>query len=384
MRLHYSINPRRIALTLGSIAIILSVISIIGEYLTENVIDGEAHPTQVDLLDLFSVNVEESIPTWFATLILFGAATLLMIIAVGKRKSQNQFAWHWTGLALVFLYLSMDEGAAIHEIASTPIEEGFGTSGFFAFGWLVVGIPCVVILGLLYTRFLLHLPSRTRKLFILAGAMYVGGAVGIEGISANQFDSGGGITFTYLAIATIEEYFEMTGIVIFIYGLLAYLVEMDYALWLNAPAASDVPSATVHHHHPTPTGWQSNLPVLLLIIFLIGTNLGLLVWGLGRNPTEDIPIDQALLAELNVDGVTVIQLDHTFAVDNTEDRQLIGGLLNVYREVILVSIPSVETSLILAGGWLPFDPATVSDFLTAQGEIRFVVFDTNTLQVLTQ
>ena len=49
----------------------------------------------------------------------------------------------------------------------------------------------------------------------------------VEGISANQYDLGGGVdAIVSWRIATVEELLEMLGVAVLIYGLLTYTVEM--------------------------------------------------------------------------------------------------------------------------------------------------------------
>jgi len=64
-------------------------------------------------------------------------------------------------------------------------------------------------MGLLYWQFVWALPKPTRNRFILAAAIYVGGALVIEVISANQYAVDEGRSLLYSAIGTTEEFCEM-------------------------------------------------------------------------------------------------------------------------------------------------------------------------------
>ena len=192
MQQSFIINPKKIGLILGLITIILAVQSLATEYLVEDVLrDTDANSVLILVLDLFSVNLEESIPTWYSTIILFIASGLLWAIAFSKRSAQDRYTPYWFGLAIIFLYLSMDEGAVIHEILADPLQKAFNTQGFLAFGWQIVAFPLVIIFGLFYIRFLFGLPTRFRILFISAGVIYAGGALIVEGISANRWATHG-------------------------------------------------------------------------------------------------------------------------------------------------------------------------------------------------
>lgn len=74
-----------------------------------------------------------------------------------------------------------------------------------------------------YTRFIIHLAARTRSLFIIAGLIYIAGALGSELVSGRYYEVHGESGVTYFIMITIEECLEMTGIVIFIYALTSYI-----------------------------------------------------------------------------------------------------------------------------------------------------------------
>ena len=64
------------------------------------------------------------------------------------------------------------------------------------------------------------------RTFVIAGSLFIGGAVGIEIVSAREADLHGSDTVYYSVLYTLEELCEMVAIVIFSYGLLRY-VEAD-------------------------------------------------------------------------------------------------------------------------------------------------------------
>jgi hypothetical protein len=75
-----------------------------------------------------------------------------------------------------------------------------------------------------YARFLLHLPPRTRTLFLVAGGLYVGGALGMEMVAGVLAGIPGWGTEGNLRYAVpVEELCEMLGVVMFIHVLLSYL-----------------------------------------------------------------------------------------------------------------------------------------------------------------
>lgn len=390
MRLESQMNPRKIGLILGLIALYFAVQSIIVEYLIENVLDPVANQSVIMVFDLFSVNAEETIPTWYAVLLLFMASVVLAFITAAKRANREPDVPYWIGLTLTFLYLSMDEGAVIHEIAAEWFDLNFDLTGFFTFGWQLVASPLVILFGLLYLRFLLRLPARTRNLFILAGVVYVGGAFFIEGISANQWDLGGGVSFEYLAIATVEEFCEMLGVVIFIYALLDYAVSQQYTYIFAAPPTTEGEAAPAAAH----SGTTLNLrvpPALVsvLVLFFVGLNVLLVYWAFTQAPesTEDNTVAAAptptLMEQLVAEDIVVTRISGRFSLANPSALQVSAALRQLFDEIMVITLIPTDSSLILASDVLPFDRDSMAELLHTYGEVQFMIFDTNAVEALT-
>jgi len=202
-----NLNSRKIALSLGLIAVLLALQGIYCEHLLFHVLGRDADTTVTRLLDLFSINAQESVPTWYSTILFFLVASLLAWIALSTRARNEPYSLYWTGLALAFLYVSMDKGTAIHESASDLLQSIYRVSCLFQFVWLILGLSLVIVVGILYGRFWWGLPGRARVLFAIAAAVYVGGAVGIEALSTRQYYLDGGKSFRYLVISSVEETF---------------------------------------------------------------------------------------------------------------------------------------------------------------------------------
>jgi hypothetical protein len=394
MRLEYAVKPYKIALILGVIALYFAAQSLVAEYLIEKVLDKEAHRSAVLALDLFSVNAEQTIPTWYSVLLLFAASILLAFIATAKRANQERYVLHWLGLAVVFLYLSMDEGAVIHEIVADSLQTTLNTTGYLAFAWQIVAVPLLILFGLVYLRFLFHLPSRTRNLFVLSGLVYIGGALVVEAVSANQWYLGGGVTFEYLAIATVEELAEMLGVLLFIYTLLSYAVAMQYGFAFHSQPLTQEVSASLSHAVSTPSsrkllGKLSQVrPVTWVIVFIVGANLALIYWAFSQAPaprpipqSTAVPI-QAVIDQLATDDVLVTRMVGTFGVDNLTSRQVTASLLAIFDEVMVVTLPTAGLSIVLAAPDLPFDRDSLSEVLRANGITQFIIFETASVKAI--
>jgi hypothetical protein len=182
------------------------------------------HDTVYGLVQLFNVDDEKNVPTFFSVLLLLGAAALLWIISSGKRKERDPYALQWTVLAVLFLCMAVDEAAGIHELLGRPMTEILGdrATGILHFAWIVPGLAVAALAGLFFIKFLWHLPLRTRALFALAAVLYVGGALGVESIGGWYGERYGFENMAYVMIATTEESLEMSGMIVFLHALSAY------------------------------------------------------------------------------------------------------------------------------------------------------------------
>lgn len=211
----------RVLLILMAIICALMVMSLLTFYLAQK---GDGFLRNI-VVRLFNVDKEANIPTWYSSIALFSVAALTAYI-VALQPADSRFLWHWKMLAAAFVYLSIDEFAQLHEMANAPIRDAFGTDGFLYYPWVVVAALCLLVFVAVYARFLWHLPRRTRWLFIVAGAIFVGGALGIESLSSYYETEYGATSLAYELTMTLEEFGEMSGVAIFIYALLDYINEM--------------------------------------------------------------------------------------------------------------------------------------------------------------
>ena len=152
---------------------------------------------------------------------------LLLAIHRTKRQQGDPYSLHWLGLALGLALMSIDELASIHEACMWPLQSALGTSGPLFFAWVIPGFMIVLVVGLLYLRFLLALPPRTRNIFILAALVFISGALGMEMIGSSLYHdliiAGKEESVPYALETIVEETLEMTGVLIFLYGILDYI-----------------------------------------------------------------------------------------------------------------------------------------------------------------
>lgn len=381
MILNWQLKPRKIAIILLVIACVIAGLSIVSEYLVEVLLAPETGSIRVHMLDLFSVNLEESIPTWYSVILLSVAATLFALITYAKYTERDNYRAYWAGLVVLFIYLSMDEGAAIHEIVADPMQQLFNTSGFFAFGWQLVAFPILAILGLIYIRFFLHLPSRTRNLFLLSAAIYAGGALIIEGFSAAIYDVDG-TTMTYLLVATLEETMEILGVSLLIVTLLDYCIDNDYGIYIGTANG-------LSNRIPEKSSGAAQFPFwrILSIVVLSVSALFVVAWYWGDEPTGvvelTLPFYHPLDSDLQASNALILELPEVFSINSGLSREIAYDALQHYQQVTIVVLPANNQSVLFAADALSFDSQELSELLHDNGIIEFVIYETDAVTLFT-
>jgi len=220
-----SFGRRRVVGGLVALATVLFAASLavmVADYLT-----GYDMKMVQRLVKVFSVDYELNAPAFFSTLILLFASVLLAVITYLKQKQRDRYVWHWAVLSFGFLFMAYDEMASAHEKLVEPMRSVLGENdlGVFYFAWVVPGIVLVIILGFFFLRFWWKLPPKTRTWFFIAATLYLGGAIGMELFDGNYAATHGKANLTYNLLSTFEEALEVSGVIVFIYGLLRYIAE---------------------------------------------------------------------------------------------------------------------------------------------------------------
>lgn len=174
-------------------------------------------------LRFFDLNAEQTVPAWYSTVLLTLAAVVTAAAAVRKGIDGERFVRHWYGLSAIFVYLSMDEALAIHERAIEPVGNMIPVGGLLTFAWVVPGAIAVLIVGLVYLRFLAGQPRRLARNLVLAGSIYVGGALILEMVGGLLYETYGPGVQTDL-VSMLEEVAEMGGIILYIYAIASDLM----------------------------------------------------------------------------------------------------------------------------------------------------------------
>jgi hypothetical protein len=156
-----------------------------------------------DLVPQLSLSYEHNVPTWFSSSLLLACALAAGAIARGAARWRRS----WWGMAVAFGYVSLDEASEIHEHLGGHLD----TSGVLYFDWIIPAVGVLGVLAVVYLRFMLALPAATRLRLLLAGVVYIGGAVGMELPLGWWVDRAGPDNLGYALIDWVEETLEMVG-----------------------------------------------------------------------------------------------------------------------------------------------------------------------------
>lgn len=222
------LSPRKTFQFLVVLILGLIAISLFGSFSMHFLPD---YPLRDKFAWWFYVDTEKNVPALYSACSLLLCSVLLATITYIKKATGKRYVLHWGGLSALFFYLFWDEAVSVHETLNDSFS-GLNTKGALFFAWVIPGTIFVLICGLVFLRFLTHLPAKTRRLFLTAASIYVVGALGVEMLGALYADSTGMFTqivepfvpsFPYMLLATLEEFMEMLGIAVFIYALLSYM-----------------------------------------------------------------------------------------------------------------------------------------------------------------
>lgn len=222
-----TLKPRRVVRVLGAIVTLLTLADAAVLLIKFRL----HHDHLFGLTPFFDFNREGNAPAFYSACALLFAAALLLVIAGDARQRAEPWHRHWRGLGLIFVFLGIDEAVEIHGLLTEPIGLLIDTPGPLIFAWVIPYAILTVVFVLVYAPFTWSLPAPLRRRLVLAGIVYVAGALGMELVgaaivSAQGGVAGGGLEHWAHAVAyTIEEALEMIGVIILIHALLRDLEE---------------------------------------------------------------------------------------------------------------------------------------------------------------
>lgn len=256
-RLDVTVEPSRVFGLLIGLALLLAAISLVAQLADVLVLHGrlDAATSRLD------VATERSVPTFVAALLFLAVGAIAAIMGLFSRRQRQPYWAHWLALGVLFCALAADETLEGHEVLTAPVRELLGLGGgVLEYAWVIPGSLGVLVLGLVYARFLSQLPSRTWRLLAGAAAVFLAGALGVELLGGWWASANGKGNVVYVLLTSVEELLELSGLVVLVYGLLSHIRDHMPDLTLQAvpdpvheraPAASEV---TRSDYRPDATG----------------------------------------------------------------------------------------------------------------------------------
>jgi hypothetical protein len=205
------------------------------------------------LSNLFNLDTEQTIPTWYSSMQWLCAGAMFASFATHAWQRRMRGALCIGTLAAACIVFSIDEVAEIHErlgFASDALMSGGTRSGSALWStglWpFVIGVPAITAIAIVVrgTRhiFLARAP-RALLLLIVGFIVMFSGAVGVELIA--NFVSADKHSATFLAQVVVEEALEMLGVTLIAWSAFSLLEAygLDISVHPAAEASASMQSA---------------------------------------------------------------------------------------------------------------------------------------------
>lgn len=224
----FTISPRKAGIFLGILAVVMSALAITFDLLILHFSsgrEGEGATWLWPIARQFNFVEEANLANFYQGTQLLLAGVILFIIWRATKKCGGPHTGRWLALGCIFVFLGCDEVAQIHETTIALTIAEFRGAEHGKTGWFWVYLPLLTAFVAAYVPLLLRLSRRIAVLITVSGAVYVGGAVGVEKFVNWFAQTYGDNTVGYVFLDNLGEFMESTGIVLFIYALLAHLAE---------------------------------------------------------------------------------------------------------------------------------------------------------------
>lgn len=214
------ISGRGVSATLYLATLLLLIAHII---FTLNELHGFDFFGSTQLYVIFDVTGEVTVPTWFSSSLLLLAAVIAGFIAHLLRQRETKDVFYWVCMATILLALSIEESADVHGAVSYRMSDSMDAVGPLTYPWVIPGAILAIVVGIVFIPFVLRLATWFRNRLIIAGCLYLGGALVLEVVGAIYDSNFGDETVLYTFLVTVEEGLEMGAIVFLIGALIMYL-----------------------------------------------------------------------------------------------------------------------------------------------------------------
>jgi len=221
----FGLTPERLLRVLVVVTVLVTIGYLVA-FVAVHLFDANPRGRAVRLLSMAS---ERNIPTWFHSVLIFSNGLLMGLLAWDKRRFHEYGVAYWAGLAVVFMFLSLDEMSSIHEMThhtARNLIHAMGVTWELKFAWVLVYLPLTMLLAAVYLRFLLRIEREMAAMFVVSGALYVGATVGLETLGGQYLggylSDGEPVEAIYDLIGTAEETVESIAMVLLFWSLTRY------------------------------------------------------------------------------------------------------------------------------------------------------------------
>jgi hypothetical protein len=170
------------------------------------------------ILGRFLLDEEGTIPAFYSAVLLALCAVAITSrgLAAGVTRAYRA---RWLALAALFALMSLDEIIHVHEAMDGILQDLLRDPTLHRI-WVVPALGLAAVTAFIWLPLLRAQPPRLRLAWVLAGLLYVGGAVGVELLSP-PYEPPATAPLSYVLFVGVEEGMEMAGATVFAIALLS-------------------------------------------------------------------------------------------------------------------------------------------------------------------
>lgn len=250
---HVALSPAKIAGWLLLADVALTVLNLVVQ-----VAHIWGHDTLFGFGPLFAYTDPRALVHLWIALLLFACAGIVGLLTY-LRDQRGLASSYWAGLIVLFVFLGIDEGVALHDVLTLPVRAAFSHVDLLHTGWVLPYGLLLAVVGVAYLPFLWTLTLRTATWLTLAALLYFAGMIVCTALAGRELlYHGDQWSFAYAAFVTLAEAFKQAGIAALVYGLLDYIArefpELRLGLATRRPRAhgSAVSSRSTSSDAPRP------------------------------------------------------------------------------------------------------------------------------------
>ncbi len=174
------------------------------------------------IFNRFDLNGEANVPTWYSNVLLFAVALAALGIHLFARQMKARDAAFWLGFAAMYVFLSLDEEARVHEFIDHYVK------------WTFVYAPLTLLFFLSCARQLLLIDKKQKLAIWILGGLILYGSGGLlaetVGYFVQKLDPSLWVVLERPEVM-FEEMLEFSGTIVVLMGCLYELRRRYFAFW---------------------------------------------------------------------------------------------------------------------------------------------------------